>query len=82
MKKIAVIMLAGFPLFSGALHSQSVLLSWDIPTTASPNSVTTPTSVTSSYNDASLLPSTITMGPGIISSITNSGRFIPVHWIF
>jgi autotransporter-associated beta strand protein len=47
-------------------------LGWDIPTSAAPNSATTPTSVASITNDASILPSTITMGGGIINSITNS----------
>lgn len=72
LKKVLSLVPLTIWLISFNAFSQSVLLSWDIPTSASPNSTTSPTSVTSSENDAAVEPSTIFMGPGIISSIANS----------
>ena len=70
LKYVSLFCAIGFATSSSSFAD--TLVSWDIPTSAAPNSTTSPTSVNSSANDASVLPSTITMGPGIIGSINNS----------
>jgi len=70
-KTITVLSLLLFPIFS-SVHAQSVLLSWDIPTTTNGATTTTPTSVNSAANNSAVSASTITMGPGIIGSVSNA----------
>jgi len=69
-KTITVLSFFLFPIFS-SVHAQSVLLSWDIPTTGTPGVTTgAPNYVNSSANDAGVGPSTITMQTGL--SVSNS----------
>jgi autotransporter-associated beta strand protein len=70
-KTITILSFSLFPIFS-SVHAQSVLLSWDIPTTTNGATATTPTSVNSAANNSAVSASTITMGPGIVGSVNNS----------
>ncbi|NBT49461.1 MAG: hypothetical protein EBT07_16910, partial [Actinobacteria bacterium] len=49
-----------------------ILLSWNIPTSAAPNSTSSPNNIASASNNPGVQPSTIFMGSGIVNSVTNS----------